>query len=104
MLSTLFVHTATVETFLGSGPTGDVYAAPVDVQGYLDDGIVRVQGSTSEQLVQKATFYAAVADAPKFALESRVTVNGRACQVSALRVRDAGAQFGPVAHVEVDLT
>ena len=56
MLPALFVHTATVETYLGAGAQGDMYGAPVTVKGYLDDGLVRVQGAGGEQLVQKATF------------------------------------------------
>lgn len=104
MLAPFFGHTASVETFVGSGPNGDIYAAPVDVSGYLDDGLVRVQGATGEQLVQKSTFYADITDAATFTPESRVTVNGRACQVSAVRRRDAGGLFAAIAHVEVDLT
>lgn len=104
MLPELFVHTATVETYLGAGAQGDMYGAPVTVKGYLDDGLVRVQGAGGEQLVQKATFYASAADAAKFAPESRVTVNGRASQVTQVRRREAGAMFASLAHVEVDLT
>ncbi len=104
MISLFFVHTATVETFLGSGPQGDVYAAPVTVSGYLDDGIVRVQTASAEELVQKATFYAGIGDAGVFVPQSRVTVNGRACQVTAVRRREAGALLAAAQHVEVDLT
>jgi len=98
------VHTATVETFTGAGPSGDTYSAPVTVRGFLDDGLVRVQSGTGEQLVQKSVFYAALSDADKFTPESRVTVNGRAVQVSEIRRRDGGPLFGPIEHVEVDLT
>lgn len=104
MLASLFVHTATVETFTGAGPSGDTYAAPVVVQGLLDDGLVRVLGPTGEQIVQKSVFYAALTDADKFVPESRVTVNGRPSQVTQVRRRDGGSLFGAVAHVEVDLT
>lgn len=103
-LTALFVHTASVETFLGSSATGDAYAAPVTVMGFLDDGIVRVQTSTSEELVQKAMFYAALSDAPTFTLQSRVTVNGRAAQVTAVRERSGATLLSAVEHIEVDLT
>ena len=102
-ISVFFVHTASVETFLGAGPTGDTYAAPVDVKGLLDDGIVRVQTSTGEQLEQKSIFYAALTDAAKFVPESRITVNGRAVQVTAVRRRDGDA-VGLPSHVEVEFT
>jgi len=111
-LSRLFVHTATVETFTGAGPTGDTYAAPVDVKGFLDDGVVLVRTSAGEQLEQKTIFYApptfTVGTVPYvswdvFVDESRVTVNGRACQVTGRRSRDSGS-LGLPDHIEVDLT
>ena len=100
----LFAHQATVETYQGAAAMGDLYADPVTVKGYLDDGIVRVQGADGEQLMQKSTFYADISDADKFTPESRITVNGRASQVTQVRRREAGSLFAPVAHVEVDLT
>ena len=102
-ISAFFIHTATVETFTGAGPTGDTYAAPVDVKGFLDDGVVLVQSGAGEQLVQKSIFYAALADADKFVPESRIAVNGRDAQVSAVRRRDGGT-LGLPDHIEVDLT
>jgi hypothetical protein len=102
-LSVFFIHTAAVETFLGAGAGGDTYAASADVKGFLDDGIIRVQSSAGEQLEQKSIFYAALSDAAKFVDESRVTVNGRACQVTGVRRRDGGS-LGLPDHVEVDLT
>jgi len=102
-LSAFWVHTATVETFTGAGPTGDTYAAPVDVKGFLDDGVVLVQSSVGEQLVQKSIFYAALSDADKFVPESRVAVNGRDAQVSVTRRRDGGT-LGLPDHIEVEFS
>ena len=102
-ISAFFIHTATVETFTGTGAGGYTYAAPRDVKGFLDDGIIRVQSSAGEQLEQKSIFYAALSDAAVFVDESRVTVNGRACQVTGVRRRDGGS-LGLPDHVEVDLT
>lgn len=102
-ISAFFIHTATVETFTGAGATGDTYAAAVSVKGFLDDGVVRVQTSAGEQLVQKSIFYAALSDAAKFVPESRVTVNGRASQVTTIRRRDGGA-LGLPDHVEVEFS
>jgi len=101
-LSAFFIHTASVETFAGAGSYGDTYAAPVDVKGFLDDGVVLVRTGTSEQLEQKSIFYAALSDADKFVPDSRVTVNGRAAWVSAIRRRDGDA-LGLPSHIEVDL-
>jgi len=102
-ISVFWVHTATVETFAGTGSYGDTYAAPVDVKGFLDDGVVLVRTGTSEQLEQKSIFYAALVDADKFVPDSRVTVNGRVALVSTMRRRDGGS-LGLPDHIEVDLT
>jgi hypothetical protein len=110
-ISVFWVHTATVETFTGAGPTGDTYAAPVVAPGFLDDGVVLVRTSAGEQLEQKTIFYAPptfmVGTVPYvswdvFVPESRVTVNGRACQVTGRRSRDSGS-LGLPDHIEVDL-
>lgn len=102
-LDRCWVHTASVETFLGAGPTGDTYAAAVAVKGFLDDGVVLVQSAAGEQLVQKTIFFAALSDADKFIPESRVTVNGLAAQVSTVRRRDGGS-LGLPDHIEVDFS
>ena len=97
------VHTATVQTYQGSGALGDLYDAAVDVRGFLDDGLVLQRTAAGEQLVQQTTFYADLADASKFTPESLVTVNGRECVVESVRPRDGGPLFLSVEHVEVTL-
>jgi hypothetical protein len=97
------VHTAAVQTYQGAGSMGPQYAAAVDVRGFLDDGLVLQRTAAGEQLVQQTTFYADLADAPKFTPESLVTVNGRDCVVDAARPRDGGPLFRAVEHVEVTL-
>ena len=102
-ISRMFVHTADVETFLGSGPTGDRYAAPVTVKGFLDDGIVRQVGSGGAEVqVAQTKWYCDLSEAWRFVPESRVTVNGRPTQVNYVRRRDADG-FGGPSHTEVDL-
>jgi hypothetical protein len=104
VLTNFEVHSASVETYTGATPTGDGYSAAVTVPGLLDDGLVRLQGVNGEQLVQRTNFYARVEYADVFKPESRVTVNGRVGQVSRVRRREAGAMFGLVEHIEVELT
>lgn len=101
-ISQFFTQTATVETFLGAGPKGDLYAAPVTVSGFLDDGVVLEASERGEQLVQRTKFYCDLTHADVFKPESRVTVNDRACQVNYVRRRDASG-FGGPSHLEVDL-
>ena len=97
-------HTAIVETYTGATPTGDGYAAPVTVQGFYDDGLVRVQSAQGEQLVQKSRFFTDVDQHATFTPESRVTVNGRSSQVTVVHRREAGSMWALVAHIEVELT
>jgi|GEM_PF-1720246 len=110
-ISVFFIHTATVETFTGTGAYGDAYAAPVVVKGFLDDGVVLVRTGTSEQQEQKSIFYAPLTFVYQgvqyvswdvFMPDSQVTVNGRACHVSERRSRDGGS-LGLPDHIEVDL-
>ena len=104
MLGAFKVHTAVVETYTGATPTGDGYAAPVTVQGFYDDGLVRVQSAQGEQLVQKSRFFTDVANHSLFTPESRFTINGRSSQVTVVHRREAGSTWAQVAHIEVELT
>lgn len=99
----LFVHTAAVETFLGAGPTGDTYAAEVEIPCFFDEGLVRVQTAGGEALVQRSTLYAPLSALDTLKPESNVRVNGRIGQVDSVRRRDGGALFSAVNHLEVDL-
>lgn len=105
MLGVWMVHTITVETYDRRTPTGDSYVAPVQVTGFLDEGLVRVQDSRGEQLVEQSRFFAALIDAGKFRPESKVTLpDGRIAQVIKTRTRSGGGLFGLVEHVEVTLS
>jgi hypothetical protein len=102
-ISMFYVHSATVEKFLGAGPTGDLYATPVTVKGFLDDGVQRAVGPGGAEVQSAQTkFYCALSNADLFSPESRVTVNGRPTQVNYVRRRDADG-FGGPSHCEVDL-
>lgn len=101
-MSVFFVHTASVQTFLGGSSTGDTYTAAADVKGFLDDGLVLVHSASGEQLVQKSIFFAALSNADKFVPETLVTVNGTTAQVTGVRRRDGGS-LGLPDHIEVDL-
>ena len=101
-LNQFFGQSATVETYQGAGPTGDLYAAPVTVKGFLDDGVVRVESEHGVSLVSQAKWYCDLSNADLFTPDSRVTVNGVAVYVSKARRRDASSFDGP-SHLEVDL-
>lgn len=97
-----FAQAATVETWQGTGASGDVFAAPVTVSGFLDDGVQRVEGPGGVQLVQQSKWYCRLSDAALFTPGTRITANGRVCYVIEARRRDASAFDGP-SHTECDL-
>ena len=98
-----FTMTASVEPYLGAGPSGDLYGAPVTIKGFLDDGLVlREQTERGEELVSRTKFYTALGNVGSLPNQSRVTVDGTVAQVTAVRRRDASG-FGGPSHLEVDL-
>lgn len=99
-----FVHTVDVETYLGEGGTGDIYAdPPVTVACMIDDSTHFVRNSTGEEVVSNTIVYADVSEAPTFAVDSKVTVNGRVARVILQNAYDSGS-LGLPDHVEVHLT
>lgn len=102
-ISVFFVHTVDVETFVGESGVGEVFAALVSVGCFVDDSVHLVRNSAGEEVVSSTVVYADPADGPKFAVDSRVTVNGRKARVIALNDYDSGP-LGLPDHAEVHLT
>lgn len=100
----LFMHTATVQKYLGSGPTGPSYGPPVVLPGLLDDGLMRTPEPGGVQLVNKTTFFTDLANTDAVPVNSRLTCNGRSMVVTAIRRRDGGWLLGAASHLEVDCT
>lgn len=105
----LFTQIVSLETYLGTGTFGDVYADPVDVACYLEDAIREVRNTQGDQVVSTARIYASLNTAPddpstagQFAVGSKVTAHGR----TALVLSVARYEVGPVnaRHIEVALT
>lgn len=106
-----FIHTVSVQTYQGRTPTGESYAAPVDVVGFLDDGLVRQShsnglgsggGMSSVELVSKSTFYTHLDRADMFTPGSLVTAYGKTSTVQNIFRRDGGSgPLGRLSHVEV---
>lgn len=103
-VAALFMHEAAVEPYLGSGPTGPRYGAPVTLSGLLDDGLMQTPESGGVQLVSKTTFYTALSNADVVPVNSRLTCNGRSMVVTEVRRRDGGWLLGVASHLEVDCT
>lgn len=101
-VSLLFLHTATVQPYLGSSPTGPRYGAAVTLAGFLDDGLMQTPEAGGVQLVNKTTFYTALANVDSFPVNSKLSCNGRDMQVTAVRRRDGGWLLGAASHLEVE--
>lgn len=103
-----YVHTATVETYLGTGANGPSYAAGVDIACYIDAETVLVTTGTGQQVTQRTTvLYADSSAAALLTVQSRVTStqlgNDDQARVAKLNVLDVGALMPDMAHVEATL-
>ena len=99
-----YVHTVTVETHLGTGANGDVYAAPQTVPGLLQGEVKLIRSTDGTQVVSASQFYCSIADGAKFTPDSRVTVaSGRTAQVIIVNSNDAPG-LGLPEHTAVYLT
>lgn len=112
MIELFMIHTASVETYQGAGPTGPVYAAPVDVPCLLEDGLVLAGGASGtggssasgQQWVNKTTLYTYLDKAAVLTVSSRLTCNGRSMIVTGMRRKDGGDILADVTHLEVDVS
>ncbi|WIA99743.1 hypothetical protein [Curtobacterium sp. MCBA15_012] len=102
-LEDFWVHTITVETYLGEGGNGVAYAAPVDVPCFIDGGTKIARTATGEQLVVAAPVYAPPEHAGTLTAGSKVTVRGRPARILAATVYDSGSLDLPD-HVQIALT
>lgn len=96
-LAFFYVHTITVETWLGTGAAGDVYAAPVVLSpdnpapnGVLLEGKVQlVRDATGQEVTSNSTVYCDVSDGARFTPDSKVTTGGRVSRVISQNINDA---------------
>lgn len=102
-VTSFFVHTVSVETLTGQGGHGPVYANPVQFPCFVDDSAHLVRNAEGQEVVSNTVVYADPAVASAFAVNSRVTANGRVAHVITLNVHDSGG-LGLPDHVEVHLT
>lgn len=98
-----YVHTASVETFNGTGSYGEDFSPAETIKGLLDDTRQLVVSASGEQVVSESTFYTDLSNATLFTVDSRVTVNGRSTRVLKAKRGDSGGMFATVEHLEVTL-
>lgn len=102
-IAMFFKHTVSVETYAGEGAFGASYAEPDTVRCFADDGVRLVRDKTGREVVSSTTIYAPSSTTDMFAVESRVTVNGRVAYVISANAHPS-AGLGLPDHVEVHLT
>lgn len=109
-IARLFTQSVSVETLLGSGAYGDVWADPVDIACFINDTTKMTRNAQGDEVVSSTTLYAPLTTSPdqpatagQFAPGSRVTVQGRTALVLSAARRDSA---GParIWHTEVTLT
>ena len=101
-LTDFWAHTVSVVTVAGSGGMGDIYAAPVTLDCFIDDKRKLVRAAGGAEVVSETTIYA---PAGTTILEgSLVTLpGGRVATVLTVAVRSSGILELPD-HVEASLT
>lgn len=97
-----YVHTVTVETWLGTGAAGDVYQVPASVAGFMEGKVKLVRDSTGQQVTAASTFYCTTVDGARFTPDSKVTSGGRVSRVISQNVNDAPGLDLPE-HAEIYL-
>lgn len=102
-IGAFWVHSASVETYQGTGAAGDTYGSPVSFACFIDDSAKLVRNRVGDEVVSSTTIYADLSWAVSLIAESRVTANGRVAQVITADVHDSGP-LGLPDHVEVHLT
>lgn len=102
-LDEFYIHTVTVETFGGTGAYGDVYSAPVDVPGWLEDKRRIVRNKDGQEVVSSSMFMCDNQHLDKFTPDSRVTLPRRQAFVIGVADFNSGAMDLPD-HLEIDLT
>ncbi|MEV0586323.1 hypothetical protein [Nonomuraea sp. NPDC050310] len=96
-------HTITVQPYIGSGPGGRVFGAPVTYRAYVQDKRQLVRNAAGQEVVSEATAY--VGDpAANIPADSKVTVPaGRTALVITANRRE-GALHALRDHLEITLT
>lgn len=107
-ISRWFVHTVTVETFLGTNGYGeDVFDVPVILAPpngcWVDNASKLVLNKDGVEVVSETSIGTATANAPLFTPESRVTINGVISRVIKANNGDSGPLNLPTDHLEVNL-
>lgn len=105
-LALFYVHTASVQTYLGNAASGPTYAAAVNVVGFFDDTEKLVVSSKGTEVVAGSSFFTDLANAGLFepgTLVANTRGNTAPRRVVSMNARDTAGLLSAVEHVEVRL-
>lgn len=97
-----FIHTATVETFLGVGAYDDQFADPATDTGYLEGSTKLVRDQSGQEVVSSSTWYTDLVNAGNYTPDTRFTSAGVVSRV--VGTNTFQTPLGIEDHVEVYLT
>ncbi|MDN6260014.1 MAG: hypothetical protein L0J31_09640 [Corynebacterium sp.] len=89
-LEEFWVHEIQVQTYAGSGPFGDEYAAPVGVPCFIDHKRQLVRDPDGREVTSEATITGPVGEGERFAPQSLVELGGRERAVISVAIRSSG--------------
>ena len=107
-LDDFYIHKATVETYLGAGAYGDLFAAPVVLDPdtatgcFIEGKRKLVRNAAGEQVISETTLYTSTAHAALFTTDSKVTTDTITSRVITVNTNDSGPLDLPD-HVAVNL-
>jgi hypothetical protein len=91
-MADFYVHTATVEQYLGTAGNGqDLFSAPVTIVCFADLGLKQMLNPSGILVTTIGTMYSDPSTAALLDLSARVQVNGKTARVMATTLNDSGA-------------
>lgn len=104
-LSSTYVLTVTVDTYLGTTASGPAWAANNERRCFVEESTKLVRDSSGNEVVSSATVFDNLDARTIYTTGSKVTLpSGRTARVLALSVFDSGSLNLGLDHVEAHLT
>lgn len=100
-----FVHTVTVDTYLGQRANGAAWDTDNAVACWVEESTELIRDTDGKEVVSSAKVFAPLDQRSRFATGSKVTLpSGRVARVLVLSVFDSGSLDLGLDHVEAHLT
>lgn len=99
-----WVHAGTIETYAGSGPSGDVYAAPVTVACWVEGETRQVTNSKGVEVTSMSVVRGPLTDKDLFTPGSKFTYGTMTGVVATRQWFDSGSLDMGLDHYEARLS